>query len=286
MRLALSDWILGTHPGCCGPTGGDGPVQMELYLQAGLSFPTGGAIFGHTLEPGWEIQGGGRTLFFNPAQEAAWVIDLSLNNIHNQGQHPEFLVGLNHILVPLSTNPANPNSPNFGIVNFVPGKHRVQLANPGHGALMPDQLVVPGLPIANLNRTFANASLGREWYLIGSGAKCHGGCDHDCSEVTWRIGCDGGGRWGSAKLELHSVEAPPNDPVTGRPHILSTRHRTDVIEGAFVGVHSDVEIPCGCCIFQAGVRVEWDYTFMNILQDQNNADFQELNLLFTAGVRF
>src|SRR4051812_15602535 len=61
----LSDWILGTKPGCCGPVGGDGPIRGELYLRGGPSLPVEGAYFGHTLKPGWDIDGGGRVLFFN-----------------------------------------------------------------------------------------------------------------------------------------------------------------------------------------------------------------------------
>ena len=35
-----------------------------------------GGVFGHELGVGWEIEGGGRTLFFNPACDAAWTVSL------------------------------------------------------------------------------------------------------------------------------------------------------------------------------------------------------------------
>ncbi len=54
----------------------------------------------------------------------------------------------------------------------------------------------------------------------------------------------------------------------------------------FVGLSSDVEIPCGCCTFLAGMRGEWGYNWADILQHQNSSDLQDVNILFTAGVRF
>ena len=56
--------------------------------------------------------------------------------------------------------------------------------------------------------------------------------------------------------------------------------------GVFLAVHSDLEIPCGCCIFQAGLRSEYGYTWADILQRQNNSDVQDINLLFNLGLRF
>src|SRR5690348_2025621 len=65
VNLCLSDWVVGTKPCCCEPVGANGPVQMEIYLQSGLAFPFSDGVWGHTLkEPGWDIQGGGRSLFF------------------------------------------------------------------------------------------------------------------------------------------------------------------------------------------------------------------------------
>lgn len=81
----LSNWITYTHPNCCGPVGGDGPILTELYLRTGLSLPVSGGTIGHTIGAGWEIQGGGRSLFFNPEMNSAWTVDLSLGNIYNNG---------------------------------------------------------------------------------------------------------------------------------------------------------------------------------------------------------
>ncbi len=93
--ITLSKWIIGTGPCCCGPVGANGPVQMETYLVSGIDFPLdNGHIFGHTLDEGWVMGGGGRSLFFNPDQTAAWVVDLSITNMHNLGEHPEIVTGL------------------------------------------------------------------------------------------------------------------------------------------------------------------------------------------------
>jgi hypothetical protein len=126
--------------------------------------------------------------------------------------------------------------------------------------------VLGGSPIAlfnfpvtvhNLNRTFANAAFGRELYLWGAA---------NSDDITCRVGWDLGGRYGTAKLELNEIQ-----------------HRTDVIGGVFFAVHSDAEIPWGRNLLIAGFRLEWDYTWSDILHE---ADVQDLNILITAGVRF
>src|SRR5205807_7881245 len=108
--------------------------------------------------------------------------------------------------------------------------------------------------------TFVNFGAGREWYLTVP-ATAEG--------TKWRFGLDVGGRYGSAKLELNEIE-----------------HRTNVFEGLYVAMHSDVEIPCCSVVFLAGFRAEWAYTWSgNLLQGPNNSDVFEADLLLTAGVR-
>jgi hypothetical protein len=278
----LSRWIVGTCPDCCGPVGGNGPIQMEVYLQAGLDFPFSDGVFGHTLKTGWMIQGGGRTLFFNPEQDAAWVVDLSVSNVHNPGRNPSYEVPLTHILVPTATTSAFSTTPNFAIVDFVPlaSLHRLQRQkglplsrNPvllqAASATRGSTIAAEGVSIANLNRDFVTVGFGREWYLFGQAPTYLNCAERGCGGgLSWRVGVDGGGRYGSAKLNLHEL-----------------RHRTDTIAGMYAAAHTDVEYPCGCCIFQAGIRVEYDYTWMDILQ-RNDADVQDINLLFTVGTRF
>jgi hypothetical protein len=230
----LSNWIKYRGPECAGPIGGNGPIRSEIYVRTGPSVPIGGGFFGHTLTTGWDIQGGGRTLFFNTQDDAAWTVDLSISNIGNHGENPNQSATLLKVLVP-------------GPSSIFGGSTR---------------LLAPSINVTtrSLNRTFFNLGFGREIYLYGS---------PDAEGPSWRVGVDGGGRYGSAKLEMHEIQ-----------------HRTDTIAGAFVSIHSDVECPYGCITLLAGFRFEWDYTWMDILQVQNNSDLQDLNFLITAGIRF
>ncbi len=148
-------------------------------------------------------------------------------------------------------NSNNDFATTFGLTNVVPGPQ-------GSGTLVPAVQV----GIRDLNRTYVNVAGGREWYLWGCA---------DCSkpDVNWRIGFDLGGRYGTEKLE-----------------VTNFTHFTDVIGGAFGAIHTDLEIPWRGCIFQAGIRGEYGYTWSDILQRQNDGDVQEMNLLFTLGARF
>src|SRR5947208_11042327 len=82
----MSSWIVHNQANCCSPFGGDGPINTELYVDTGPSIPLAGGILHHIMETGWDIRGGGRSLFFNPAVDAAWTIDLSLSYIFNHAR--------------------------------------------------------------------------------------------------------------------------------------------------------------------------------------------------------
>jgi hypothetical protein len=222
-----------TYPrcaGCCGPVGANGPLGYEVYIRNGFNFPLGGNPFGTRLNTGWDVDVGARTLFFNPELDAAWTVDLSVSNIHNGSN--DFTTQYN-----LTSIRGGPN---------------------GGGAVIPSVNVA----VRDLNRTYVNTAVGREWYMWGSA---------DCSkpDVNWRVGFDLGGRYGTERLEVTTIG-----------------HRTDVIAGTFGAIHTDLEIPWRCCIFQAGIRAEYGYTWGDILQRQNDGDVQDINLLFTLGTRF
>src|SRR5262245_3944150 len=119
----LSNWINYTRPwSCCGPLGGDGPVQSEIYVRTGPSFIVGGGVLADTLQTGWVVEGGVRSLYFDADLSAAWVVNLGLSNVSNHGKRPDIHVPL-HILVPSAPTPTNPNGGavpiNFG--DDVPG---------------------------------------------------------------------------------------------------------------------------------------------------------------------
>jgi hypothetical protein len=171
---SLSDWIVGPRPvGCCGPVGGCGPIRAEAYLRTGASWPVGGALFSKTLDTGWDIEGGVRSLFLNKADDAAWVIDLGITNIFNPGTTNGLVIGLKNI-------PVTTPSP------FVGGT--------------PTTVIVPNVDVTvkNLNRTYVDLAVGREIWLLGT-------AESSREDFNWRIGADFGGRWGTDKVELNGL---------------------------------------------------------------------------------
>jgi hypothetical protein len=238
-RLA-SDWIVRPSPaGCCGPTGKSGPIGWETYVRTGVAFPLSGNIFGDNLQPGWNISGGGRALFFNPEADKAWVIDVGISNTHFNSRNRNNVVTL--------LNMPDPRNNNATEVQRNGGRPFPTIPSLDTG-------------INSFNLTSANLSLGREIYLLGNAEQ---------EENNWRAGWDFGGRWGNCKIQ------PTNYP-----------HLDDVFGSVFLAAHTDIEVPWGACVLQFGTRFEWDYTWTDILQPQNNGDITMFNLLFTGGIRF
>jgi hypothetical protein len=244
---SLSNWITHQRPDCCYPFGGNGPINAELYISNGPSIPAAGSLLHHILDTGWDVQAGGRSLFFNPSVDAAWTIDLSISNIFNHGQPTPTVP----VILPTQTSFAS-------LADF--------------------KTMTIQAHLRQLNRTFANLAGGREWYLIGPA---------NASGWKWRAGLDVGGRLGTAKAVFAETVSEPVT-ILGSGTFGSTRsHFTDTIYGLSISLHTDLERSCGCCTFLAGFRAEWDYTWMDILKgDENSSDLQDVNLLFTFGVRF
>lgn len=119
------------------------------------------------------------------------------------------------------------------------------------------------LTVSSLNMTFVSLGFGRECWLHGSAdpGQQHG--------WNWRAGWEFGGRWGSGEVQFNEIQ-----------------HHTGVVGGMYGAIHSDVEYPFRCGIGFAGVRLEYNYIWTSLLQDQNDGDFSSLNLLFQLGVRF
>ncbi|HZU34820.1 MAG TPA: hypothetical protein VFA18_02865 [Gemmataceae bacterium] len=215
----LSDWITYTRPDCCGPVGGNGPITYDLYLRTGPVLPFGSSLLARSVEPGWEVDGGGRSLFYNTAGDAAWLVDIGVSYMYNHS-------GSQDLTFQFSGEPTH---------------------------------------VATLHRTWVNVGLGYEWYLQGC---------RTSPGLRWKLGVDAGGRWGMIRLDTFG-------DVTGQYFRLS-----DTIGAAYIGLHTDLEIPCGCCTFEVGFRAEYDYTWSDILPGQPQSDVQDENLLLTAGVRF
>jgi hypothetical protein len=141
----------------------------------------------------------------------------------------------------------------------IPFNELVPVTNAAPGAPQVQVQTIP-VTVKNLERTYASLALGRDWFLGEPANSC---------DPRWRVGVDVGGRFGSARIEFHEFH-----------------HKIDVFGSALLGFHADWEYPYGCCTFQAGFRMEWAYTWMDILQSQNDSDLQDVNFLFTAGVRY
>jgi len=237
----LSDYLLGVKPDCCGPVGRNGPISFEPYVRSGPSIVLMNGFLAKTLETGWEVEGGGRSLFFNLEGTAAWTADIGISDIYNQGQHSDRVAHLNSIIA---------QEPN------------------GIGGTTPTRVFGVPVTIKDLNRTYVNASLGREWYLWGSAANC-AGCGNIGDGANWRVGMDLGGRWGTEKLDLHEIT-----------------HRTEVIEGLFAAVHTDLEIPCGGWLIVVGGRIEWGNTWMHTILQDVPENLQNIDVLVTLGIRY
>ncbi len=87
-----SNWLSYTLPNCCGPMC-DGPLTYELYTRTGPSVPVGGGFLADQLATGWLVEGGARTLFFNPYRDAAWVVDLGISYQYNHVDPTTFPIG-------------------------------------------------------------------------------------------------------------------------------------------------------------------------------------------------
>jgi hypothetical protein len=101
---------------------------------------------------------------------------------------------------------------------------------------------------------------GREWYMTGPATTCG---------PKWRVGVDGGGRYGTESATFHEI-----------------RHRTGVCSGAYLAAHTDVEIPWDHCDVIFGFRMEWSWTWGDSLLQETPANMSELLLMLTAGIRF
>jgi hypothetical protein len=93
-------WITYPQAYCCGPVGGDGPIKMEVFLRVGTISPVGGSTMDRALRTGWEIEVGGRSLFFNVPRDRAWTVGLSIANGNNTGANA-------NVVFPGFTNPEN-----------------------------------------------------------------------------------------------------------------------------------------------------------------------------------
>lgn len=172
-----SPWVGPVPAGadCCGPVGRNGPLTYELYGVTGPSLPIAGGEFIGALKTGWVVGGGGRSLWFNPAGDRAWVLDLGLTYTHNFGRSQRIY----DIFTPSSQLDQNTGLPTA-----------------------PDQL--NPFFIRELTRTSFNFALGHDWFLSGPG---YAGT---MLAPNWRVGAEVGGRWGTAHVDLIPIADTTN----------------------------------------------------------------------------
>lgn len=157
-------------PGCTGPVGRHGLVAYELFFHTGASLPFGSGAYTDALFAGVRVGGGGRSLFFNPAGDAAWVVDLGLNYTYNRGSARDFLDMF--VRQAPAQDPFNPNQ----IVQ------------------RPDRFATTR--VRALHRTAFEWAVGRDWWTHGPGLPGAG----DGWNIRW--GTSVGGRWGTAHVDL------------------------------------------------------------------------------------
>ena len=232
----ISEYLAYPRPTGSTGVGGDGGIGGEVYLRSGISINLGGTgIFGRIYEPGFEVQGGIRSVFFRPDPTVGWTVDVGLSTTWYHNRRDETAV--------LRNFPSSTGSTAFGTSTTT---------------------IIPNFPVtpSNLNQTSVRVALGQEYYFSGDADPADG-------DIKWRAGWDAGGTLGTQKLDLDEI-----------------RHRTGMTYGGLIALHSDVEMPYGQCILQAGFRAEYRYTGSNILESQNNTDLSTLGLMFSTGVRY
>jgi hypothetical protein len=231
--------------GCCGPLGG-GHLAYDLYMMTGPNFIFGNGPLTDRLNTGWIVQGGGRSLFFNTANDAAWVLDLGLSYQYNRGKQEE---------------PAD---------LFV---RQAPQQNTATNQVVPQPDLLLSTNIRGFHRTAFNFAVGRDWWLWGAGAP---GLEHGWN---CRFGMDIGGRWGTehVDLDLIGTTGPFGSPLYAR--------RQGVFHGVYISGHISWEIPIGGWIWFTGLRGQYGYDWGNVVIPLNG-DIQNANLLLTTGIRF
>jgi hypothetical protein len=132
------NWMTYCCPECCGPVGGCGPIQYELFVRTGPALKVNGGFPFAALTDGWMVEAGGRSLFIDADPVRAWTVELAGNYIYNGGDHSNFSF-------PFPTSAQLPATTPVGIVRVV---------------------------AADLHRNYLKAGFGREWWLIGTACSC------------------------------------------------------------------------------------------------------------------
>lgn len=218
-------------PGCCGPLGRHGRIGYDIYTYTGVNMVFGGGL-PDFLNYGWTVGGGIRTLFFDPTHTAAWVVDYGLSYTHNWGQG--------------SRDPINLDLRQGSVF-------RTALSG-----------------IREVHRTAFNFSVGRDVWLMGSGATG----SLQPGETACRVGGWVGGRYGTSHVDIN-----PLDEVDGYAR------RQNVFHGVTVGAHTTFDRSMGGWILFGGLRAEYGYDWTNLIPPYQG-DIHNVNIQFSLGIRY
>jgi hypothetical protein len=205
---------------CCGPIGGNGPIGQELYFRVGAAFALGNNALAKPLNAGWNAQIGGRSQFFDPTGDAAWVVDGHLSFTWND-------------------------------------------AGPGDVVTFNDEPVT----VRALRRWAVGVGFGRDSFFNAPGFVA------GTWDANFRFGWDLGARWGSGSVDLNPIFEENG-----------YRRHQDVFAQTYAGLMATMEMPVGAWTALAGGRLEWNYTFSDILP--KGGSFHEIVVQFEVGVRY
>ncbi|MBO0697433.1 MAG: hypothetical protein J2P46_03500 [Zavarzinella sp.] len=132
-----------------------------------------------------------------------------------------------------------------------------------------DTVTFRGEPVfvRDLHRWAVGLGGGRDMFLTAPGFV--GGT----WDANFRIGWDVGARWGSGHVDLTPLFEPDG-----------YRRHQDVFAQTFAGVMATMEVPVGGYTWICGGRLEWDYTFSDLIP--KGSSFHEINTLVVLGVRY
>lgn len=132
-----------------------------------------------------------------------------------------------------------------------------------------DIVTVRGEPVTvrALHRSGVGAGIGQDYFLAGPGFV--GGL----WDANLRYGWDVGGRWGAGHTDFNNPFVP-----------ALYRRKYDVFGQPFVGLSATLDVPFGGWTCFVGGRLEWNYTFSDLLPKQGS--FHEVVAQLMFGVRY
>lgn len=174
-----SRW-LSAEPALCNAPQDGAPIAAEVYIRNGASIPFSSSFnrrdaLGRDMVPGYLIQGGIRTQFFNDAADRAWAVDAGISHVSN-GHNQNRLYALR--VIDFTGNTDITGQPEVALIQF---------GTP----------TTPGIRIRDTDRTYVNLGIGRDYYWRSSADDLH---------KHLRLGWDVGGKYGTLSQEYNIIK--------------------------------------------------------------------------------